>query len=52
MLSIAIHLNVDVISIFFSVLMAGLYSPSNAKILRQIKYIEMVSMTNLKRIIS
>ena len=52
MLPIAIHLNVDVVSVFFSVLMAGLYSTSNAKILRKIEYIKMVSATNLKRVIS
>ena len=52
MLPIAIYLNINVVSVFFSVLMASLYSPSNTKILREIKYIKMVSATNLKRVVS
>ena len=51
MLPIAIDLNVNVVPIFFCVLMAGLNSPTDTKILRKIKYIEVADATNLKRVI-
>ena len=52
MLPIAIDLDVNVVPIFFCVLMAGLNSPSDTEILREIKYIEVVYATDLKRVIS
>ena len=51
MLSIAIDLDVNVVPIFFCVLMAGLNSPTDTKILGEIKYIEVVDATDLKCVI-
>ncbi len=51
MLPIAIDLDVNVVPIFFCVLMAGLNSSTDTKILRKIKYIEVVDATDLKRVI-
>ena len=50
-LTITIHLNINIIAILSSVLMASLNCTANAQILRQVKYVKMILFTYLESLV-